>query len=276
MRAERDAGSIRGMPVDMNALCDDLAAEQAVVDGLVAGLDTTGWATPTPAEGWAVRDQIAHLAYFDRAAVMAATDPDAFQGELELALSEPGYDWRCVMEGQELGDDGTLAWWRTGRERFHAVFRPMDPKHRVPWYGPPMSAASKVTARIMECWAHGQDVADALGATRPATDRLRHVAHIGVGARPFSYLVRGKEAPAGEVRVELRGPSGDTWTWGPDGAADVVRGSALDFCLLVTQRRHLYDLDVTAEGPLASEWLSIAQAFAGPPGTGRKPGQFAG
>jgi len=144
----------------------------------------------------------------------------------------------------------------------------------VPWYGPPMSAASKITARLMETWAHGQDVADALGRTRVATDRLRHVAHIGVGARPFSYAINGRELPADPVRVELIGPSGDQWTWGDPDAANVVRGSALDFCLVITQRRHRDDTDVVAEGPLADEWLAIGQAFAGPPGTGRQPGQF--
>jgi uncharacterized protein (TIGR03084 family) len=154
------------------------------------------------------------------------------------------------------------------------VFRSLDPKQRIPWYGPAMSATSKVTARLMETWAHGQDIADALGVTRPATDRLRHVAHIGVGARPFSYLARGLEAPKVPVRVELRAPSGELWTWGPAEAGDVVRGPALDFCLVITQRRNRADGDLTATGPMADEWLSIGQAFAGPPGPGRRPGQF--
>ena len=71
-----------------------------------------------------------------------------------------------------------------------------------------MSAVSFATARLMETWAHGQDVVDALGAHREPTDRLRHVAHIGVRARPFSYVTNGREMPEGEVRVELRSPVG--------------------------------------------------------------------
>jgi len=141
----------------------------------------------------------------------------------------------------------------------------------LPWFGPAMSAASSLTARIMETWAHTQDIADALGVTREPTDRLRHVAHIGVGARAFSYAVHGKSVPAAEIRVELAGPDGAVWTWGPAEAENRVSGPALDFCLLVTQRRHRNDLSLAIEGPAAIEWMAIAQAFAGAAGTGRPP-----
>jgi uncharacterized protein (TIGR03084 family) len=138
-----------------------------------------------------------------------------------------------------------------------------------------MSAASSITARIMETWAHGQDVADALGAERAPSDRLRHVAFIGARALPNSYQARGLPVPETTVRVELEAPSGGVWAFGPEGAPDSVRGPALDFCLAVTQRRHLDDLDLELQGAVATEWMSIAQAFAGPPGPGRQPGQFA-
>jgi uncharacterized protein (TIGR03084 family) len=110
---------------------------------------------------------------------------------------------------------------------------------------------------------------------RIPTGRLRHVAHIGVRARPFAYHAHGLDAPTGEVYVELTGPDNDLWTWGSPDAADRVSGPALDFCLLVTQRRHRADLAVEAAGAEADRWLDIAQAFAGPPGAGRLPGQFA-
>lgn len=260
--------------MDMGSLCDDLAAEQTVVDELVAPLDEAEWGTPTPAEGWTVRHQIGHLAYFDEAATTAAVDPARFESDRDAMMrSEGAVDAIASAEAARTGIE-TLAWWRDARRSFIEVFRDTDPKRRIPWYGPPMSAASKVTARLMETWAHGQDIADALSSTRPATDRLRHVAHIGVGARPFSYLAHRLEPPAAPVRVELVAPSGQLWTWGPEDAADVVRGSALDFCLLITQRRHRDDTGLEAVGPLADEWLSIGQAFAGPPGAGRQPGQF--
>jgi len=150
----------------------------------------------------------------------------------------------------------------------------LDPSQRLPWYGPAMAARSFATARLMETWAHGQDIVDALGVTRPSTNRLKHIAHIGVRARPFAYAINGRTLPAGDLRVELVGPEGDEWTWGDAAATDVIQGDALDFCLLVTQRRHLADTSLRVTGPGAQEWASIAQAFAGGPGAGRQPGGF--
>ena len=167
------------------------------------------------------------------------------------------------------------AWFRRSRSALLATAARCDPAARVPWYGPAMSLASCITARVMETWAHGQDVADALGVRREPTARLRHVAHIGVRAMPFSYAVRGLPAPEVSVRVELLAPDGQTWTWGPEDAADRVGGSALDFCLLVTQRRHLLDTGLRVVGPVAAEWMSIAQAYAGTVGPGRAPGATA-
>jgi uncharacterized protein (TIGR03084 family) len=128
-----------------------------------------------------------------------------------------------------------------------------------------MSPASFATARLMEYWAHGQDIADALGRARTPTARLRHICHLGVRTRGFSYSVRGLTAPDTDVRVELAGPDGDTWTWGDPAAADRVTGSALDFCLVVTQRRLAGDTGLVVTGDAATEWLSLAQAFAGNP-----------
>jgi uncharacterized protein (TIGR03084 family) len=125
------------------------------------------------------------------------------------------------------------------------------------------------TARLMETWAHGLDVADALGVKRPPTDRLRAIAHIGVRTRDYAFVVNNLTPPTEPFLVELRGPGGDTWSWGPSDAAQRVTGSAEDFCFLVTQRRPLTALDITASGTDAQRWLKIAQAFAGPPGEGR-------
>jgi uncharacterized protein (TIGR03084 family) len=261
--------------MDMDKLCDDLIAETADLEALVAPLDAGGWATPTPAEGWDVKDQVAHLAYFDDRARDAITDPAKFVADRDTALTDPAFVDRISEDNRRHDGDETLAWFRRARAAVVAAARPADPSTRVPWYGPDMSVASSITARIMETWAHGQDVADALTVVRPPSDRLRHVAFIGARTLPNSYQARGLPVPEVPVRVELRAPSGESWVFGPEGAADVVRGAALDFCLAVTQRRHLDDLDLELEGPVAVEWLSIAQAFAGPPGSGRKPGQFA-
>ncbi len=133
-----------------------------------------------------------------------------------------------------------------------------------------MGVASSITARLMETWAHGQDIADAVGVHRIPTDRLRHVAHIGIRALPYSFAVNDQPVPTEPIRVELAGPHGDLWHWGPDDATDRVSGTALDFCLVVTQRRHRDDTGLTVSGSTANAWIAIAQAFAGAAGPGRK------
>ncbi|MCO1654593.1 TIGR03084 family metal-binding protein [Pseudonocardia humida] len=265
------------MPVSMAALADDLAAESAQLRGLLTGLDDAGWRRATPAEGWTIADQVSHLAHFDDVAVRSAVEPDAFRAELARIEAEGGVDPDAVAARyRDLPGAELLAWFDRSRARLVETFRGLEPGLRVPWFGPAMSAASSLTARIMETWAHGQDVADALGAVREPTARLRHVAHIGVGARAFSYAANGRAMPDAPVRVELAAPDGSTWSWGPPGAPDRITGPALDFALLITQRRHRDDLALAVTGPAAAEWAEIGQAFAGAPGRGRRPGQFAG
>jgi uncharacterized protein (TIGR03084 family) len=260
---------------DVGALLTDLDAESADLDALVGRLAESDWRRPTPAPGWTIADQIAHLAWTDDIATLAATDPPAFQAALaELADGTASVDSIAADAAARLPDE-LLAWWRDRRARLAAALLAVPPGGRIPWFGPPMAAASMATARLMETWAHGQDVADALGVFRTPTGRLRHVAHIGVRARDFAFRANGLEPPAEEFAVELTGPDDARWIWGPVDAAQRVSGPALDFCLLVTQRRHRDDLALTAHGPDAERWLAIAQAFAGPPGDGRRPGQFA-
>ncbi|MGW0731361.1 TIGR03084 family metal-binding protein [Streptomyces sp. NPDC002851] len=262
-------------PVSVSVL-DDLRDESAEVDGLVGELRPDQWARPTPAEGWTIAHQIAHLAWTDQVALLAATDPDGFAGEVEKALAAPAsFVDDGAAEGAALPPDVLLQTWRSGRNRLQEVLRALPDGARIPWYGPPMGVASMGTARLMETWAHGQDVADALGVHKPPTARLRHIAHLGVRTRDFAFRTHGLTPPAEPFRVELAAPDGDVWAYGPEDAAQRVTGSAYDFCLLVTQRAHPDDLDVRADGRDAARWLDIAQAFAGPPGKGRTPGDTA-
>ena len=250
---------------DLVTLRRDLAAEQASLDHLVASLTAGQWRRPTPSPGWTVADQIGHLSYFDRAGALAIAHPDRFAEEFTLlvgALEDPGVDEFTLGAFRRLECDLQLELWRHHRAQLLAAAEGLAEDVRIPWYGPPMSGRSFLAARLMETWAHGLDVADALGLARPATDRLRHVAQLGVITRRWSYTVRGEEPPPGTVRVELTGPSGDRWVWGDEGADDVVRGPAEDFCQVVTQRRHLDDTGLET-GDLGRHWLVRAQAFAG-------------
>ncbi|SEG33565.1 TIGR03084 family protein [Nonomuraea solani] len=251
----------------MAELLDDLRAETASLEALLQPLPDADWERPTPAEGWAIRDQVSHLAWFDDAAVLAATDRAAYTASLAGFRSVD--DLAAESRGMPPGE--LFHWFRTSRARSIETFATLGARDRLPWFGPDMSAASFVTARLMETWAHGQDVADALGVTREPTDRLRHVAMLGVRARPYSFAAHGLPAPDEPVRVELTLPDGTPWTAGPADAGSVVRGTILDFCLVVTQRVHLSDTGLEATGEPARAWLRIAQAFAGAPGKGRAP-----
>ncbi|MHA3701852.1 TIGR03084 family metal-binding protein [Jatrophihabitans sp. YIM 134969] len=260
------------MPVDLPALLDDLAAESADLDAVLASLDVVQWSLPTPAEGWSVADQVSHLAYFDDTATLAVTDPDRFRAEA-ATLVGGGTDFPDRIAARHHDDPPAdlLAWFRSSRAALLATFRDVDLGARLPWYGPDMGPASSLTARLMETWAHGQDVVDALGLARPATTRLRHVADLGVRTRGFAFALRGRPAPETPVRVELTGPTGEPWAWGPPDAVDRVTGTALDFCLVVAQRRHVTDTDLEVRGPAATAWIGIAQVFAGAPSDGRAP-----
>lgn len=245
----------------------DLQAESDDLDAVLGSASPDVLATPTPAEGWSVGDTLGHLWFFDREGRRALQEPADFVAGLDaLAADVEGYLERHLQEIRSLGES-LLPSWREERRLIIDALRATDPSIKVPWYGPPMSPMSFGTARLMETWAHGQDIVDALGATREPTDRLRHIAHLGVRTRGFSYAIKGLEMPDVPVFVSLTSPSGEEWTWGEDSATSRVMGTALDFCLVVTQRRVADEVPMSVEGSAATEWMSIAQAFAGGPST---------
>ncbi len=262
---------------DLASLLEDLAAEGQALDDAVSGVSDEQWASPTPAEGWTIGVQIGHLCWTDIVAIKAADDPDGFNKYLEdlLARATPEQLGNLVDDEAFAMAKGPrqqlMLRWREGRPRLVEALGNVPPGQKVPWFGPPMSAASMATARLMETWAHGQDIVDALKIERQPTQRLRHIAHIGVRTRDFAYINNDMTPPTGEFRVSLGAPDGTEWTWGPEDAEQSVTGPAQDFCLLVTQRRHRSDLSLKAVGVDADAWLDIAQAFAGPPGGGRRP-----
>jgi uncharacterized protein (TIGR03084 family) len=256
--------------LDYPALLRDLRTESDRLFDLLDSVPEPAWATTTPAEGWAIRDQVSHLAYFDDFAHLALLDADRFRVDAD----------RLVARGQDFPDQVAtdyrhtpaaelLAWFRGSRARLLSRFEDEDPKRRLPWFGPDMSVASSVTARLMETWAHGQDIYDTLEIEHPPSPGLRSIAHLGVSTFAFAYRLNGRDVPAEPVRVELDAPdAGELWTWGPADAANRVSGPATDFVLVVTQRRAAGDTALTIEGEVASSWMAIAQAYAGAPGRG--------
>ena len=251
---------------DLPALVGDVVAEHDDLRAILVDIPPDDWERPTPAAGWTIRDQLSHLAYFDGAARLSMEDPDAFRAARAEAVAdiekfvEATLAYGRGIPGSELLDRFTA-------ERRGLVEAALAAPEgvRIPWYGPDMAVASSVTARIMETWAHGQDVADALGVSRPLTGRFRHVCDIGIRARPFSYRNRGLPPPETPLRVELVAPDGSSWEWGPPDAADRITGTALDFALVVTQRRLPADTGLEISGADARTWIGFAQAFAGNP-----------
>ena len=251
-------------------IVDDLHAESEALDALLAQLPAELWTLATPAPGWTVAHQIGHLLWTDRVALTSITDEAEFgqlvaaaQATIDTFVDDAAEQLAALPPAQLLAD------WRQIRTALHAALRTVPEGRKLLWFGPPMSAPSMATARLMETWAHGLDVTDALGVPVVPSARLKSIAHLGVRTRDFAFTVHGLTPPAEQFRVELTAPDGGLWAWGPEDAVQRVSGSALDFCLLVTQRRPRAELDLVAQGPDAQHWLEIAQAFAGPPGSGR-------
>ncbi|HUF99465.1 MAG TPA: TIGR03084 family metal-binding protein [Ilumatobacter sp.] len=258
----------------------DLIAEQRALDAIVSRINDEEWALPTPSPRWSITDQIGHLTFFDGTAALAITDEPAFiahRSDFRAKLADPpSVDDATLADFRSLSPKQQLAAWRGRREALETAAHTLADDSRVEWYGPSMGAKSFLTARLMEVWAHGQDVVDTLtaagiAAERSDTDRLRHIAQLGVITRGWSYLVRGATAPDADIRVELEAPSGTTWEWGPADATQSVSGPAGDFCRVVTQRRNVADTELDVVGDEALDWMQKAQAFAGAPTTGPEP-----
>jgi uncharacterized protein (TIGR03084 family) len=253
----------------------DLVAEGDDLDGVVADLGPDGWRTPTPAVGWTVADQIAHLTFIFDLAHLAAAAPQRFAERTAAAAT--GFQAAVESARAEYAaaePAALLERWRASRADAAAALAALDPAATVPWLVNPLPPSVLAAAGLMELFGHGQDIVDALGVERVHTDRIGHLAWFGTRVWDFGYQARGLTPPDVRFGFELTAPSGALWRFGPPDADQRITGPALDFCLLVTRRRHREDLSVKAVGPDADHWLDIAQAYRGPAGPGRRPGQF--
>ncbi|MGX7828599.1 TIGR03084 family metal-binding protein [Actinokineospora sp. 24-640] len=260
---------------DTHPVIAALTADGASFDALIAGLDAEQWALPTPAPGWTIAHQVAHIAATFRLAGLAAADPEGFT-QLANSLS-PDFDANvdaAMAPFLAAPPDRLLAAFRQERDRAIAALAAVPGDQLVPWLVRPLPPAVLACAGMMELFGHGQDIADALGARREPTDRLLFLVGFAVRVWDFGYLARDLVVPSTGFRFEITAPSGAVWESGPEDAPNKITGSAEDFCLLVTRRRHHSDLAITATGEEARQWLEIAQAYRGPAGEGRAPGQF--
>jgi uncharacterized protein (TIGR03084 family) len=248
-------------------ICLDLEAQYQELDDLVAELDNKKWSLETPFFHWTIFDEVAHIAFFDHESLLAIEEPIRFKERakkvMKIIRSEDNWPKRFnPMLGPKEPDE-LLSHWRDIRTRLLQRLKKMSLKDRLTWYGPDMSACSFATARLMETWAHAQDVFDTLRVKRINSTRLRHVAHIGMVTFGWSFKVRGMKVPAITPHAELSGPSGEMWVWGKPDVSERIWGSAEEFCLVVTQRRNVADTQLKWQGEHVEKWLSMAQAFAG-------------
>ncbi len=260
----------------MEIICSDLKAQYQQLDDLVTGLNEQKWYLKTPFFDWTIFDQLAHIAFFDRESLLCIEQPAQFKKRaknvLEIIHSSDNWPERFNPMLGVKGPDELLDYWRTIRVRLIDHLKLLAPNDLLAWYGPDMSARSFATARLMETWAHTQDIFDTLRKKRQNGAGLRHVAHIGVSTFKWSFIIRKLKVPNIELRVELSGPGGEKWVWGESIAENRVWGNAEDFCLVVTQRRNVSDTRLKWSGVHAEKWLSIAQAFAGVPQEPPMPG----
>ncbi|MFM9372881.1 TIGR03084 family metal-binding protein [Streptomyces sp. Da 82-17] len=260
----------------LNDVLKDLAADIDEVAALVADLDDAAWNTATPAPGWNVADQIAHLTFIFELARSAAAEPEKFKAITASAGADfDGAVDAALKQFNAFPPPQLLARFRALGEASVDALGSVPEGQVVPWLVNPLPPVVLACAGIMELFGHGQDIADALGVRREPTDRLLHLVNFAALTRDFGYEAHGLTPPAAQFRYELTAPSGAEWTVGPEDADQVISGPAHDFCLLVTRRRHRDDLALKATGADAEQWLDIAQAYRGPHGEGRTPGQFA-
>lgn len=264
----------------MLQISSDLLAQYQEVLALCETLTDSQWHTATAFHGWTPWDQVAHLCFFDETGLLAVRDAPAFRADADAinAGTEAGEEISAQARHRygHLDGPALLAHWRPRYQALAAALAALEPRARLPWYGPDMSARSFATARLMETWAHSQDIYDLLGLKRNNGGHIRHIAHLGVSTFGWTFINRGLTPPEPKPYVALQGPDGELWEWGEPSDTDYVLGDATDFCLLVTQRRHRDDTGLRYGGSAAQHWLAMAQCFAGEPATPPAPGERAG
>ena len=253
----------------------DFLDESGALYQLIESLKDDEFDQPTQFKGWTINQVLGHLHVWNYAADLSLKDGDQFMEFLNGlmasmkggSLGEAESAWLKGIKGREL-----LHTWHEYFNQTSARFLEADPKKRLKWAGPDMSARSSITARLMETWAHGQEVYDTLGVERVNGDRIKNIVVLGVNTFGWTYINRGLETPAKMPYLSLQSPSGEIWEWGDASTQNSIAGSATDFCQVVTQVRNIADTTLVVKGTVAVEWMSFAQCFAGGPEDPPEPG----
>lgn len=254
----------------------DFLDECLTIETLLKTIQPNDFERKTQFKGWTINMILQHLFFFDRLALKSATNEAGFDREwadfMRVCQNDDdfGRATNVVLDG--LNGQELLTAWGEGFRTVAKVFSSTDPKVRVKWVGPSMSARSSITARLMETWSHTQAIYDVLGQTRKNGDQIKNIAILGVNTFGWTHKNRGEDIPDQMPHVCLTAPSGEIWEWGLPSDTEGVQGAAEDFCMVVTQTRNIADTGLKITGPVASHWMAVAQCFAGPPRTPPAPG----
>lgn len=252
---------------------EDFRQETRALHALVSSLPVSSYTEPTQFKGWTTVDVIRHLHFWNRMAHAQLSDPEGLVAHLK-AMATRGISMRAY-EAEQLGHlspEGLVAEWASYAEATADIFATADPKARLKWAGPDMSARSSITARLMETWAHGQEVYDHAGKVRENENRVRNIVTLGVNTYGWTYATRGEKPPGSMPFLVLTAPSGEIWTHGEASDSERIEGLAEEFCQVVTQTRNIADTKLKVTGTVAADWMSKAQCFAGPPNPPPAPG----
>lgn len=263
----------------MTPAARDLIAEADALHHFLQTLDAADWQRPTPFMDWTPWDVVAHLHFFDEVSLLALEGRETFETRANSIMSQvmagvSGTE-QTRKELDHLDAPALLARWIETCHRLANALGELPPKHRLPWFGPDMSANSFISARFMETWAHGQDVYDLMRAPREHSDRIKLVADLGVKTFGWTFVNRKLEVPGEPPYVRLTAPSGAVWEWHEASEGNCITGPALAFCQVVTQGRNIADTNLAVTGDTAHQWMAIAQCFAGPPADPPRPGERA-
>lgn len=253
----------------MLQVCRDFRDEVDELHGFLQTLKSEDWERETQFMGWTPWDVVAHLHYFDEVSMKALEGEDAFAPErkalFDAVLAGATNKQLAREQYAALDAPALLAEWRSTSHALAEALGAKDPKARLPWFGPDMGVPMFTTARLMETWAHGQEIYDLVGVPRTYSDRLKNIATLGVKTFGWTFVNRKQEIPGPPPYVRLTAPSGDVWEWNEPSETDCVRGDAAEFCHVVTQNRNVADSTLEVTGPVATQWMAIAQCFAGGP-----------
>jgi uncharacterized protein (TIGR03084 family) len=254
----------------------DFLDESLALAAIVDPLDDAQLRQVTQFKNWTIEDVIGHLYMFTKAAMLTLKDTKAFR-EFFQPIAADLQKGKSLLDTQHdwLGDTGgrkLVSLWREGFEMAARAYSTADPKARLAWVGPDMSARSCITARQMETWAHGQELFDCLGLERVDTDRIRNIAHLGISTYGWTFVNRKMEVPEPMPHVRLVAPSAAIWEWNDQQEDNMVSGTATEFCQIVTQTRNVADTAIKTVGEAARLWMENAQCFAGPPHPPPAPG----